>query len=94
LKAREIIEEKCLDLFNPDNDTSHNHASASTLKKKKIDPKDIKIDKKKFRRWWTQSKQDNYEFIKYYIVGWMVKQVKEKSIDEKTVKRLRDFRGY
>lgn len=73
MKARDIIEEKCLDLFSSDKGSSHKHASAAGQKKKKIDPKDIKVDKKRFRKWWTQSKQDNFEFIKYYIVGWLAK---------------------
>ena len=94
LKAREIIEEKCIELFSNDKESSHKHASAKTQKKKKTEPKDIEIDKKKFRKWWTQSKQDNFEFIKYYISGWLAKQVKEKKIDDKMIKRLRDFRGY
>lgn len=73
MKARDIIEEKCLDLFSSEKEKTHKHASATAQKKKKIDPKDIKVDKKRFRKWWTQSKQDNYEFIKYYIVGWLAK---------------------
>ena len=31
----------------------------------------VVVDKHKFRRWWTEGKLDNFEIIKYYLIGWM-----------------------
>lgn len=59
------------------------------------------VEKERFRRWWVEGKLDNFEIIKYYLIGWMVKeigQLKLKEDDVKTkreaVEAIKEFRSY
>jgi len=37
--------------------------------------KSVVVDKKKFRKWWIEAKRNQYESIKYYLIGWMGRQL-------------------
>lgn len=37
--------------------------------------KSVIVEKKKFRKWWIEAKRNQYESIKYYLIGWMGRQL-------------------
>lgn len=43
--------------------------------------KDVDVSKKKFRKWWTKGELSEDEQIKYYIMGKVLKFVKQHSKD-------------
>ena len=65
--ARDVIEEQCVLLFND---------------KKMVKPDKAIVREKKFKNWWSEGKLDNFEMIKYYLIDWIAKMAKNKTLDQ------------
>jgi hypothetical protein len=40
-------------------------------------PESVVVKQDKFRSWWIEGKLDNFEIIKYYLIEWIVHQIKQ-----------------
>ena len=73
-KSKDIIEDYCMDLFNKKGKKKQKETATDGI------GKNVLVDKKKFCRWWSEGNLDHFEIIKYYLIGWMSKQLKLKKL--------------
>lgn len=91
IKSKDVIEEPCLHFFAHNKEKYGKHLHKKT---DAADSKNIVVKREKFRRWWTEGKLDSFEMIKYYLIGWMGVQIKNKKLDETAIKKIKEFRSY
>lgn len=75
--SRDVIEEQCVALFQ--------------TKKDQKDPKKVLVGSKKFKQWWSEGKLEDTEQIKFYLIDWIVQQVKEKSLDIGMIQKYQSY---
>ena len=47
-----------------------------------VKPDKAIVREKKFKNWWSEGKLDNFEVIKYYLIDWIAKMAKNKTLDQ------------
>jgi hypothetical protein len=73
----DLLEEQCVEFFyKPEGGHSHKGNKLKVATEQPL-PKDVSIPKKKFRKWWTEGKLTDTEQIKFYVMGKLLKFVKE-----------------
>lgn len=73
----DLLEEQCVEFFyKPEGGHSHKGNKLKVATEQPL-PKDVGIPKKKFRKWWTEGKLTDTEQIKFYVMGKLLKFVKE-----------------
>ena len=73
----DLLEEQCVEFFyKPDGGHSHKASKLKVATEQPL-PKDVSIPQKKFRKWWTEGKLTDTEQIKFYVMGKLLKFVKE-----------------
>jgi hypothetical protein len=84
---KDIIEDYCVELFAK---------KAKGKKKQGAEEgdigKEVPIDKKQFCRWWSEGSLNRFEAIKYYLTGWMYRQLKEEKPE--AAASIKQFRSY
>ena len=81
----DLLEEECIEFFQKaDGGGGHQHGHPGKVKAAAVPTvsempkaKDIRIPKKKFRKWWSEGKIADSERIKFYVMGKILKFVKE-----------------
>jgi hypothetical protein len=89
-KSKDIIEEDCVTLFQKKVKGSKKQPVSQT----DDIGKDVVVSKAKFCRWWREGKLDEFEKIKYYLIGWMVRQIKQNKMDPAAIRHVKEFRSY
>jgi len=85
--SKNAIKDQCIEFFGPKGKAKEAlMAAAGAASDKETAGKKIVVDKTKFRDWWIEAKSDHFEIIKYYLIGWMSRQIKAKKIDPETSK--------
>lgn len=49
------------------------------------------IKEKKFKQWWSEGKLDKFEQIKFYIIDWVVQQLKDQSKEQLHIDRFKSY---
>lgn len=75
--SRDIIEEICVAYF--------------AEKKSEKDAAKVIVKPKKFKQWWSEGKLDNSELIKFYIIDWVMKLLKEKGSEQIHSDRFKSY---
>lgn len=88
-KSKDIIEEDCVALFQ-----KKTKGKKQTATKGDDIGKDVVVGKQKFCNWWREGKLDEFEKIKYYLIGWMIRQIKQNKMDPAAAKHVKEFRSY
>ncbi|TNV74811.1 hypothetical protein FGO68_gene9904 [Halteria grandinella] len=87
MQSKNAIQDQCIELFGqkPSKKEAAPVKSMNLLglategegaaKQDEEPAKSVVVDKKKFRKWWIEAKRNQYESIKYYLIGWMGRQL-------------------
>ena len=75
---RDVIEEQCVERFG-------------VKGKRSAKPDQAIVREQDFKNWWSEGKLDGYEVIKYYLIPFLAKQVKDELLDEQHFKRFQSY---
>lgn len=88
MQSKNAIQDQCIEFFTPKNSKATlgvkgvnllgmptEGAEPTTAGDDVKQRKSVIVEKKKFRKWWIEAKRNQYESIKYYLIGWMGRQL-------------------